>query len=76
MMAKANVVEIGWDETFAQQVIGMIKPRDWVTIINRFGQESRGRAVMRAPAVNGWVLNMGGAHGRPGVVSAHNVVAI
>jgi hypothetical protein len=45
-----------------------------VTIVNRFGQQSTGRAVMRGPY--GWVLNMGGPHGRPGIASDENVVKV
>jgi len=45
-----------------------------VTIVNRFGQQSTGRAVMRGPA--GWVLNMGGRHGTPAIASPENVVKV
>jgi hypothetical protein len=45
-----------------------------VTIVNRFGQEHTGRAVMRGP--HGWVLNMGGPHGRPGIASDENVTKV
>lgn len=45
-----------------------------VTIVNRFGQQHTGRAVMRGPA--GWVLNMGGKHGTPGIASEENVVRV
>jgi hypothetical protein len=37
-------------------------------------KESSGRAVMRGPA--GWVLNMGGRHGTPGVATPDNFVRI
>lgn len=45
--------------------------------IGRHGPEKKpatGRAVMRGPA--GWVLNMGGAHGTPGVCTPDNFVSI
>lgn len=45
-----------------------------VTIVNRFGQQSTGRAVMLGPA--GWVLNMGGRHGTPAIASPENVVKV
>lgn len=51
-----------------------IRAGDRVTIVDRFGKEHTGRAVMRGPA--GWVLNMGGAHGRPGIASEENVVNV
>jgi hypothetical protein len=37
-------------------ILDAIRAGDRVTIVNRFGQQSTGRAVMRGPA--GWVLNM------------------
>jgi len=47
---------------------------DRVTIVNRFGQEHSGRAVMRGP--HGWVLNMGGRHGTPAIANDQNVVKV
>lgn len=51
-----------------------IGPRDRVTIVNRFGQERTGRAVMRGPA--GWVLNMGGRYGTPDIATPDNTVRV
>lgn len=51
-----------------------IRPRDRVTIVDRFGQRRTGRAVMLGPA--GWVLNMGGAHGTPAIASPENVTQV
>lgn len=51
-----------------------IKPGDRVTIKTPHGQEISGRAVMKGPA--GWVLNLGGAHGRPGIATPENVVKV
>jgi hypothetical protein len=59
-----------------------IKHGDKVTILipngmGRNGQEWKektGRAVMRGPY--GWVLNMGGAHGTPGVCTEKNFVRV
>lgn len=47
---------------------------DRVSIRNRFGQVNTGKAVMKGP--HGWVLNMGGAHGTPGIADDRNVVMI
>lgn len=55
-------------------VAEFIRVGDRVTIVNRFGQERTGRAVMRGPA--GWVLNLGGAHGTPGIATDENVVKV
>ena len=57
-----------------EELYNKIKPRSRVTIINRFNQESTGRAVMKGPA--GWVLNMGGSHGTPAIASPENVVRV
>lgn len=51
-----------------------IRHGDRVTIVNRFGQQRTGRAVMRGPA--GWVLNMGGPHGTPAIASPENVTRV
>lgn len=45
-----------------------------VTIVNEFGQEHTGRAIMHGPG--GWVLNMGGPHGTPGIATPENVVKV
>lgn len=47
---------------------------DRVTIVNRFGQKHTGKAVMRGPA--GWVLDMGGRHGTPGIATEQNIVKV
>lgn len=52
-----------------------IRVGDRVTIVNRFGQKSTGRAVMRSTH-GGWVLNMGGRHGTPAVADSHNIVSV
>jgi hypothetical protein len=56
-------------------IVEAISPGDRVTIINRFGQQSTGRAVMRSSG-GGWVLNMGGPHGTPGIASEENIVRV
>jgi hypothetical protein len=48
-----------------------IKPGSKVTIIDRFGKEHTGKAVMLGPA--GWVLNMGGKYGTPAIASPKNI---
>jgi hypothetical protein len=55
-------------------ILDTIKAGDRVTIANRFGQKSTGRAVMRGPG--GWVLNMGGKHGTPAVADERNIVKV
>jgi hypothetical protein len=47
---------------------------DKITIVNRFGQTSTGRVVMRN--AYGFVLNMGGKHGTPGIATPENIVKI
>jgi hypothetical protein len=58
----------------APRLVDTIRAGDKVTIVDRFGKEHTGRAVMRGPA--GWVLNMGGPHGRPGIASDSNVTSV
>jgi hypothetical protein len=55
-------------------ILDAIKSGDRVTIVNRFGQKSTGRAVMRGPY--GWVLNMGGKHGTPAVADNDNITNV
>jgi hypothetical protein len=62
------------DREIAQALVDTIRPGCRVTIVNRFGQQSTGRAVMRG--TYGWVLNMGGRHGTPAIASADNTVAV
>jgi len=62
--------------TFAgdQPLVDAIRAGCRVTIVDRFGKQRTGRAVMRGPA--GWVLNMGGKHGTPGIASDANVTNV
>jgi hypothetical protein len=55
-------------------ILEAIRSGDRVTIVDRFGKERTGRAVMLGPY--GWVLNMGGAHGTPAVATADNIVKV
>lgn len=57
-----------------QPLIDTVRMGDRVTIVDRFGHERTGRAVMKGPA--GWVLNMGGKHGTPGIASDENTVKV
>lgn len=64
--------------------LATVRPGDRVTIllqngIGRHGPEYReatGRAVMPAAGALGWVLNLGGRYGRPGVATRENFVRI
>ncbi len=64
-------------------LVEAIRPGDRVTIwvpagFGRGGQEwskKSGRAVMRSSG-GGWVLNMGGPHGTPGIASEENIVSV
>jgi len=57
------------------KLIDTIKPGDRVTIVDRFGHERTGRAVMPS-SHGGWVLNMGGKHGTPGIADDRNVTKV
>jgi hypothetical protein len=56
-------------------LVDAIRAGSKVTIVNRFGQQRTGRAVMRS-STGGWVLNMGGRHGTPGLADRDNVVRV
>lgn len=56
-------------------VVDHIKSGDRVTIVDRFGQQHTGRAVMRSSG-GGWVLNMGGRYGTPGIADEQNIVKV
>jgi len=70
-------------EAEAQSILDQIKPGKRVTIlipngIGRYGQEWKektGKAVMRS-SEGGWVLNMGGKYGTPGLASVANIVKV
>ena len=55
-------------------LIDCIRSGDRVTIVDRFNKQHTGRAVMRGPA--GWVLNMGGRYGTPGIATEENTVNV
>lgn len=57
------------------RLVDTIRPGDRVTIVDRFGQEHTGKAVMKS-SVGGWVLNMGGAHGTPGLADDRNIIKV
>ena len=63
-------------------ILNCIKPGMRVTILVHAGgignnitwKKRTGRAVMRGP--HGWVLNMGGPHGTPGIATPDNIVRV
>jgi len=56
------------------RLVDAIRPGARVTIVDRFGKQRSGKAVMLGS--HGWVLNMGGAHGTPAIATDDNVVAV
>ena len=57
-----------------RSLVDAISPGSRVTIVDRFGKQRTGRAVIRGPY--GWVLNMGGKHGTPAIASDANTVSV
>ena len=57
-----------------QELHAAVGPGDRITIVDRFGAERTGSVVMRNQF--GFVLNMGGRHGTPGLASPDNIVKI
>jgi hypothetical protein len=62
-------------EFHREVLFNQIKPQAMVAIVDRRGQVRQGRVVMHS-SHGGWVLNMGGAHGTPGLVDARNCVFV
>jgi hypothetical protein len=56
------------------ELMAQVGPGDRVTIRTSQGQERSGRVVMRG--TYGWVLNLGGPHGTPGIATAENIVRV
>lgn len=52
-----------------------IKPQSRVAIVTSHGSILSGRVVMRS-CLGGWVLNLGGPHGTPGLADSRNVVFV
>lgn len=57
------------------RLIDCIKAGDRVTIADYDGKQRTGRAVMPSTA-DGWVLNMGGAHGTPAIAMDCNTIKV
>jgi hypothetical protein len=55
-------------------IYSSIRPGSRVTIVTPQGQFRTGKAVMRGPF--GWVLNMGGRYGTPGIASESNTIEV
>ena len=55
-------------------LLSCVKPGSRVSIVNRFGQTSTGRCVMKFPTYA--VLNMGGRYGTPAVATDDNIAAV
>lgn len=84
MLRAAGVNEVSLDESGPKPTkplrtegaaVDAIRPGSRVTIRTPQGQERSGKAVMRS-SYGGWVLNMGGAHGTPGLADDGNIVAV
>lgn len=58
-----------------EKLIDTVRAFDRVTIVDRFGVQRIGRAVMPCIA-GGWVLNMGGRYGTPGIATDTNTVKV
>jgi hypothetical protein len=56
-------------------LVNQVRPGSLVTVVNRFGQLRKGRAVMRSSS-GGWVLNMGGRYGTPEIADDNNITKV
>jgi hypothetical protein len=65
----------GWPvEPEHMELLAALRPGDRATLLTAHGQEQSGRVVMKFATHA--VLNLGGKHGKPGVVDARNIVRI
>jgi len=60
--------------TFYGNALDKIMAGDRVTIVSPQGALLTGKAVMTGPA--GWVLNLGGRYGTPGIASMKNIMLV
>ena len=51
-----------------------IQSGDTIYFLTPHSKELKGKAVMKGPV--GWVVNMGGRHGMPGVVTEKNFIKL
>jgi len=58
-----------------KSLIDSIQAGDRVTIVTPHNQRLTGRAVMPS-AHGGWVLNLGGRYGTPGIADINNIVKV
>lgn len=70
-----DVVEVETVREVTRPLIEAVRPGSRVTILTPQGQRRTGRAVMRSTH-GGWVLNMGGRYGTPGIADDRNTVAV
>lgn len=55
-------------------LFNQIGPQKQVSIVTPHGNIVDGRVVMRGPA--GWVLNLGGKYGTPGIATPENTIYV
>lgn len=63
------------EEKANRELVASIKHGDRVTFVTHRGQEMTGTAVMHS-SHGGWVLNLGGKHGTPGLVDHTNILRV
>lgn len=57
------------------RLIDIVRVGDRVTIVTEHGSRLSGRAVMPS-SHGGWVLNLGGRYGTPGIADETNIVKV
>jgi len=66
---------IYYKEVTMASLVSTIRNGDKVTIVDRFGKQHTGKAVMRS-SHGGWVLNMGGRYGTPALADDKNIIKV
>jgi hypothetical protein len=72
----AEVDKSGKAVKASPRLVDTIESGDRVTIVDSRGQQQTGKATMKSTKFDGWVLNMGGRFGKPGLASDENVVKV
>jgi len=66
--------EVLFDRIRPGKRVGILVPSGVGPLNLQAWSKVEGRAVMRGPA--GWILNLGGRHGTPGLASADNTIFV
>jgi hypothetical protein len=70
-----SLIQVNVVGQVTRSLLSSLRPGDRATILTPHGQERTGRVVMKF-ATHHAVLNLGGAHGTPGIATDANLVRV